>query len=115
VFVLGEIANLIVRLEDDLEGDTVPGFCVPPKGLTPFLPMFLQGLRYGSGEIRQQSATALGDLVRLTSEEALKPFVVSITGPLLRVVGDRFPWEVKAAILKTMGYGEQRRSFERHQ
>lgn len=46
---------------------------------------------------------ALGELVDLTSEEALKPFVVQITGPLIRIVGDRFPSQIKAAILVTLG------------
>lgn len=26
-----------------------------------------------------------------------------ITGPLIRIIGDRFPWQIKAAILKTLG------------
>lgn len=46
---------------------------------------------------------ALGELVDLTTEEALKPFVVQITGPLIRIVGDRFPSQIKAAILVTLG------------
>lgn len=45
----------------------------------------------------------LGEVVQLTSAAALRPFVIKITGPLIRVVGDRFPAEVKAAILKTLG------------
>ena len=28
---------------------------------------------------------------------------VQITGPLIRIIGDRFPWQIKAAILKTLG------------
>lgn len=30
----------------------------------------------------------------MTGEEALKPFVVQITGPLIRIIGDRFPSQV---------------------
>jgi hypothetical protein len=29
--------------------------------------------------------------------------VVQITGPLIRIMGDRFPWQIKAAILRTLG------------
>jgi len=66
------------------------------------LPIFLNGLMLGSVEIREQSASGLGELINLTSESALKPFVIQITGPLIRIVGDRFPWQVKAAILQTL-------------
>jgi hypothetical protein len=34
----------------------------------------------GSAEIREQAADGLGELVDLTSPEALKPFVVPVTG-----------------------------------
>ena len=53
-------------------------------------------------ETREQAATGLGILVSATSEAALKPMVVQISGPLIRIIGDRFPWQVKAAILKTL-------------
>ena len=67
-------------------------------------------------------------MVEVTSEEALRPFVVQITGarqpaghrvclrpvlrgsraaahagPLIRIMGDRFAWEIKAAVLRTLG------------
>lgn len=34
----------------------------------------------GSAEIREQAAEGLGELIDVTSEAALKPFVVPITG-----------------------------------
>jgi hypothetical protein len=49
-------------------------------------PLPTQGL---SPEVREVSAEGLGELVGLTSEEGLKPFVVTITGPLIRIIGDR--------------------------
>lgn len=79
----------------------IPGFCLP-KALQPLLPIFLQGLISGSAELREQAAEGLGELVEVTSEKALKEFVVPITGALIRIVGDRFPWQVKAAILSTL-------------
>lgn len=81
---------------------TIPGFCLP-KALQPVLPIFLQGLMSGSAELREQAAEGLGELIDVTSSEALKPFVVPVTGPLIRIIGDRFPWQVKSAILATLG------------
>ncbi|ORX96881.1 ARM repeat-containing protein [Basidiobolus meristosporus CBS 931.73] len=83
-------------------GQTLPGFCLT-KGIGPLLPIFLQGLMYGSPETREQAALGIGDLVQWTSSDALKPFVTQITGPLIRIIGDRFPPQVKAAILQTLG------------
>lgn len=79
----------------------VPGFCLP-KALQPVLPIFLQGLVSGSAELREQAAIGLGELIDVTSEQALKAFVIPITGPLIRIIGDRFPWQVKSAILSTL-------------
>ena len=38
----------------------------------------------------------------MTDPAALKPYLIKTTGPLIRVVGDRFPSGVKAAILQTL-------------
>ncbi|XP_057962817.1 protein ILITYHIA [Malania oleifera] len=79
----------------------IPGFCLP-KALQPLLPIFLQGLISGSAELREQAAQGLGELIEVTGEQALKEFVIPITGPLIRIIGDRFPWQVKSAILSTL-------------
>ena len=52
--------------------------------------------------MRESAADGLGELVDLTGLDSLKPFVIQITGPLIRIIGDKFPWQVKAAILKTL-------------
>ncbi|KAI9014595.1 armadillo-type protein [Phycomyces nitens] len=82
-------------------GCDVAGFCLP-KGISPILPIFLQGLMYGNTECRELSALGVGDLIDRTSPDALKPFVTQITGPLIRIAGDRHPSQVKAAILQTL-------------
>lgn len=80
----------------------LPGVNIP-KGLEPLLPMYQQGLMYGSPEVREAAASGLGELVEVTSKKFLQPFLIKITGPLIRIVGDRFPPGVKAAILQTLG------------
>ena len=82
--------------------EIVPAFS-RPKSFGPFWPMFSHGLLYGTPEARTQSAKALGECISLTPGECLKSLSVKVTGPLIRIVGDRFPPSVKCAILKTLG------------
>lgn len=79
----------------------LPGLCIP-KGLEPFLPSYQHALMNGSPELRQSAATGLGELVVLSSAAALRPYLIKLTGPLIRIAGDRFPGHVKAAILNTL-------------
>ncbi|KAL7269761.1 translational activator of GCN4 [Rhizina undulata] len=81
-------------------GTELPGFALP-KGINAVLPIFLQGLMYGTPEQRTQSALAISDIIDRTSGESLRPFVTQITGPLIRVVSERSV-DVKAAILLTL-------------
>ncbi|CCE64240.1 hypothetical protein TPHA_0H00300 [Tetrapisispora phaffii CBS 4417] len=70
-----------------------------PRGPNCVLPIFLHGLMYGSNDEREASALVIADIVSKTPAANLKPFVSVITGPLIRVVGERFNSDIKAAIL----------------
>ena len=50
----------------------------------------------GAAEVREAAADAIGELVAVTSEEALKPHIIAITGPLIRVISDKFQWQARA-------------------
>lgn len=73
------------------------------QGIAPILPIFREGILNGSPELKEQAAKGLGEVINLTSAAALRPFVVNITGPLIRILGDRFTWNVKVAVLQTLG------------
>lgn len=79
-------------------GKDLPAFTLP-KGPSCILPIFLHGLMYGSNDEREDSALGIADVVSKTPAAGLKPFVSTITGPLIRVVGERFNSDIKAAIL----------------
>jgi hypothetical protein len=81
-----------------LSGEDLHAFTLP-KGPNAILPIFLHGLMYGSGDQREASAMAIADLVSKTPASNLKPLVTLITGPLIRVIGERFSSDIKAAIL----------------
>ena len=72
------------------------------QGVTSILPVLREGVLTGSPEQKEEAAKALGLVIRLTSADALRPSVVNITGPLIRILGDRFSWNVKAALLETL-------------
>lgn len=79
-------------------GEDLPAFALP-KGPNCVLPIFLHGLMYGSNDEREDSALGIADVVSKTPAAGLKPYVSTITGPLIRVVGERFSSDIKAAIL----------------
>lgn len=81
----------------------LPGFNMT-KGLDPLLPIYQRGILYGSPQVREVAASGLGEVLNITASKYLAgPLVVKMTGPLLRIVGDRNPSNVKVAILKTLG------------
>ena len=101
-----ELEGLVVPLRRSLEntgaaGRELAGLC-RPKGASPLVPVFLAGLMNGTPDQRQNGALGLSDIVERTSAEAIKPFVTSMIGPLIRLCGDRHPPPVKAAILTSL-------------
>ena len=103
-----ELEPLVVPLRRTIEstgapGRTVPGFDLP-KGVSSMVPIIIAGLTTGSNEQREQAAYAIGDLVERTEENAIKPFVVPFTGPLIRVAtqATTYPPGVKIAILSAL-------------
>lgn len=71
-------------------------------GIQPILPIFREAILNGEPEHKEAAANGLTEVIRLTSSDALKTSVVHITGPLIRILGDRFTWNVKVAVLDTL-------------
>lgn len=72
------------------------------QGMTCLLPLFREGLLSGAPELKETSALGLSDAIKVTSADALKQSVVHITGPLIRVLGDRYGPTVRVAMLETI-------------
>jgi HEAT repeat protein len=77
----------------------LPLFTIP-KSLEPFFTIFIHGLMNGSVDVREIAADAIGELALISDVSVLKPHFIKTTGPLIRVVGDRFPSNIKTAILQ---------------
>jgi HEAT repeat protein len=82
----------------------LPGFCLPKKGISCILPVFKEGLLIGTPEIKEQSSLTLTDCIKLADSDSLKSCVMAVTGPLIRVLGERYSWTVKSAVLDSIYY-----------
>ncbi|XP_014822655.1 PREDICTED: translational activator GCN1 isoform X1 [Poecilia mexicana] len=100
--LIDDLHRDIKAVAADVKGQHLPGFCLPKKGVTCILSVLREGVLTGSPEQKEEAAKALGGVIKLTSPEALRPSVVNITGPLIRILGDRFAWTVKTALLETL-------------
>ena len=69
--------------------------------MEPLIPIYQRGVLYGDATVRETAATGLGELIKITQTKFLAgPFLIKLTGPLLRIVGDRNPSNVKIAIVQ---------------
>jgi len=82
----------------------VPAIC-EAKGIAPLMATYIQGLLTGTPEARVLSGLCRERIVSIATPEALKPYVVQATGPLIRsfagpshLIGT----DVKIAILSTL-------------
>eukprot|EP00299_Pterocystis_sp_00344_P013126 c6397_g1_i1.p1 GENE.c6397_g1_i1~~c6397_g1_i1.p1 ORF type:complete len:852 (+),score=258.65 c6397_g1_i1:525-3080(+) len=97
---LGVARNKVSKRNGDEA--TVPGLEVP-GGLSGILPFFVNGFMLsGNTETRQSAALAMGEIVSMTQATALQSHFAAMTGPLIRIFGERCPWQVKAAILQSL-------------
>ncbi|KAI8322778.1 ARM repeat-containing protein [Martensiomyces pterosporus] len=101
---VGPVSRAVQRVTESLPAaqKTLPGFDLT-KGIGPILPIYSQGLLTGSADTKERAVRGMARLVRFTDPAALRPFATGITGPLIRIVGDKHPANVKAAILNTLG------------
>ncbi|XP_068244259.1 stalled ribosome sensor GCN1 [Palaemon carinicauda] len=100
--LVSDVRQAVKFAASDLKGDQLmPGFCLP-KGIQPILPIFREAVLNGEPELKEAASNGLTEVIRLTSSDALKPSVVHVTGPLIRILGDRFAWNVKVAVLDTL-------------
>ena len=63
-----------------------------------------EGLISGSPDEKEEAARVLVEVIHLTSSKTLSmgKVVMLIAGPLIRVLGDRYGWNVKVATLEAL-------------
>ena len=89
-------------VETDQDGNVLVPLFKLDKSLDFFIATFIHALMNGPTNVREIAADAIGELMNFSSEKIIKAYLIKTTGPLIRVVGDRFPSSVKAAVLSTL-------------
>ncbi|PVH13735.1 uncharacterized protein CXQ87_001853 [Candidozyma duobushaemuli] len=84
-----------------VRGEELAGLALP-RGPSCVLPIFSHGLMYGNAEQREMSALSIAEIISRTPAANLKPFATTITGPLIRVIGERVSADIKSAILTAL-------------
>lgn len=84
-----------------VKGEVLAGFTLP-KGPSCVLPIFSHGLMYGTSEQKELSALSIAEVIERTPPATLKPFATTITGPLIRVIGEKVSSDTKSAILTAL-------------
>lgn len=66
--------------------------------------MLKEGLVGGNQDNKEESARCLISVIHMSSAATLTSgrVVMAIAGPLIRVLGDRYGWNVKVAVLETL-------------
>lgn len=102
-----DLQTLVVPVKNAIEATGVAGIHVAgfsrPKGVQSIVPILLAGVLSGTQEQRQEASNGIADLVQRTSEAAIKPYIIQLTGPLIRVIsGQSISPTIKGAILNTL-------------
>jgi HEAT repeat protein len=98
---ISTVRDAMNMLKPNLIEGGIPGFDLP-KALDPISAIFVAGLRAANPELRERAALGVAEMVELTTEKALAPYIIAVTGPIIRAMGDRVPVSVKVALLNTM-------------
>ncbi|CAI8049233.1 eIF-2-alpha kinase activator GCN1, partial [Geodia barretti] len=99
---IGYLRKALKTVSNLLIGNELRGFSL--KGITPCLTMLKEGLITGSPDEKEEAARVLIEVIHLSSTKTLSTgkVVMLIAGPLIRVLGDRYGWNIKVATLEAL-------------
>ena len=98
-----ELYTLLPYLTNELDKWTDPlDLFSLPKALDPFISIVQNSLLSGPAEYKEMAARGYCDLVRLTNAKPLESYVITLAGPLIRVLSERVQHPVRVGILDAL-------------
>ncbi|VUZ56756.1 unnamed protein product, partial [Hymenolepis diminuta] len=80
----------------------LPGFAEAKMPLPSLVRFYADCIMQGNPDTREPAAQGLTECVTLSSGEAIKPCVVKVLGPMIRLLGERQPPIVRAAVTESL-------------
>jgi len=105
---IGSIRDSVRTLITEMKRNHVPpsvgmvGAKNRKKALEIFIPVLKAGLNRQQSDVRESTANALSDLIKLFSPTALAPSFINITGALVKALGDKWAASVKSATINAI-------------
>lgn len=80
----------------------LPGFAETKMPLPSLVRFYADCIMQGNPDTKEPAAQGLTECVTLSSSEAIKPCVVKVLGPMIRLLGERQPPIVRAAVTESL-------------
>ncbi|EUB63098.1 Translational activator GCN1 [Echinococcus granulosus] len=103
-FVSNQLRLQRERAQDVVAGRLMllPGFSEPTLPLPSLVRFYADCILQGSMDAKEPAAQGLAECVALSSGEAIQPCVVKVLGPMIRLLGERQPPVVRAAVTESL-------------
>jgi HEAT repeat protein len=88
-------------VREHVAASTASGLALPATFST-LWPIYQHALMFGNVEAKEIAANGLTELVSALPLDRLKPNAIKVTGPLIRVLGEKYPSSVRVAILRSL-------------
>lgn len=80
----------------------LPGFSKPGLPLPSLVQFYSECILRGLPDAKEPAAQGLAECVALSSGPCIQPCVIKILGPMIRLLGERQPSTVKAAMVESL-------------
>nr|CDS33347.1 translational activator gcn1 [Hymenolepis microstoma] len=103
-FVSNQMRMRRERAQEMTTGKEVllPGFAETKMPLPSLVRFYADCIMQGNPDTKEPAAQGLTECVTLSSGEAIKPCVVKVLGPMIRLLGERQPTIVRAAVTESL-------------
>lgn len=85
----------------DMDHYVLPAFTLK-EGLKPLFQLLQKGIMVASTEHKADCASLICDLVQYAPAENVRLYALQVTGPLIRIVGDKYNGDVRVTIFRAL-------------